>query len=322
MQILICFECAARHRSYGTHISFIRSINLDKWNRKQLKSIEITGNKFARERFNELGLSKVAGVYDYSSDLLQKYKSEIADKVKDSLSLENFTPASDNKTNNQQPIQSIKKVNEVNFDDIPLEEVKPQPKENKPEFKEATKINIVDIKVISSKEETTKKKKGNVNKIQKVDFDFDFDNFNDANFSSFTGNNNENAKNETNFDEEFNSSSKKKVKKEEDEEVEDFSKLKISKEEINKKFANKKAISSDDYARLEEDPSQSDNYKSKISSMKYSKAISSSDLYGEPEEGIHKYNLNLDTSSGFGSRLKDLAFGFTMKAAEKAKEVI
>ena len=36
--IVICYECAAKHRSYGTHISFVRSVDLDKWNRKQLKS--------------------------------------------------------------------------------------------------------------------------------------------------------------------------------------------------------------------------------------------------------------------------------------------
>merc|ERR1711976_820607 len=60
---LICFECAGRHRSYGTHISFIRSINLDKWNKKQLKSIEITGNKYVKEKFFEMGVPKEAGIY-------------------------------------------------------------------------------------------------------------------------------------------------------------------------------------------------------------------------------------------------------------------
>ena len=33
------------------------------------------------------------------------------------------------------------------------------------------------------------------------------------------------------------------------------------------------------------------------------------------------YNLIKDNSSGLGSKLKDFAFGFTVKAAEKAKEV-
>ena len=54
--IVICYECAAKHRSYGTHISFVRSVDLDKWTRKQLKSLELTGNAYTKERFNDLGV--------------------------------------------------------------------------------------------------------------------------------------------------------------------------------------------------------------------------------------------------------------------------
>jgi hypothetical protein len=236
-----------------------------------------------------MGLPKTAGIYDYTADLLQKYKADIADKVKELLSQELYTA-----TSNVTPV--IKKVEEIRFEDVTAQETQGETDKetintvntvntNKttPEFKESTKLNVVEVKVISNGE---KKKRGNNNKIQKVDFDFDFDNFNDANFSSFTANNNE-TKNEQSG-EDLNSSAKKKKKsydEEEEEKENSYYKPKISQEEINKKFANKKAISSDDYARLEEDPSQNDSYKSKINSMKYSKAISSSDLYGEPEEG-------------------------------------
>ncbi len=215
--------------------------------------------------------------------MLQKYKAEIADKVKEILSLETFTSDTVETTKTE---GMIKKIEDINFDDVTTNRGKQSgeiQKEKIPEFKEATKLNFADVKVISTGEET-KKKRGNNNKIQKVDFDFDFDNFSDVNFSSFTANNETNGKNETNFDEEF-SMTKKKKNFEDEEEQESSYKPKISKEEINKKFANKKAISSDDYARLEEDPHQNDQLKSKINSMKYSKAISSADLYGEPEEG-------------------------------------
>jgi hypothetical protein len=79
--ILLCFDCAGRHRGYGTHISFIRSINLDRWNKKQLKTIELTGNKIVRTRFNDLGVPIISGIYDYSSELVQKYKNEVANRV-------------------------------------------------------------------------------------------------------------------------------------------------------------------------------------------------------------------------------------------------
>ena len=83
--IVICFECAGKHRSFGTHISFVRSVNLDKWNRKQLKSMELAGNQYARLKFNDLGVPKDNGVYDYFNDQVLKYKSELAERVASSL---------------------------------------------------------------------------------------------------------------------------------------------------------------------------------------------------------------------------------------------
>jgi hypothetical protein len=54
--------------------------------------------------------------------------------------------------------------------------------------------------------------------------------------------------------------------------------------------------------------------------MKGSQAISSSDLFGEPQQG--KLKLTLDTEkSNLGSKLKEMAFNFTVNLAEKAKDV-
>ena len=83
--IVICVECAAKHRSYGTHISFVRSVDLDKWNRKQLKSLELTGNAYTKERFNDLGVPLIGGNYDYNNSMVLKVRQEIAEKVKESL---------------------------------------------------------------------------------------------------------------------------------------------------------------------------------------------------------------------------------------------
>ena len=85
------------------------------------------------------------------------------------------------------------------------------------------------------------------------------------------------------------------------------------KEEVNKKFANKKAISSEDYAALEDNGSQDSYYSNKIKSMGNTQAISSSDLYG-PQESDY-------TGESLTDKMKDFAINFTLKAAEKAKEV-
>lgn len=251
-----------------------------------------------------MGVPKASGVFDYSSDLVQKYKTEVGEKVKELLNMENFNNNAQNSntsSNTPSTANKIKDINEVNFDDCNVKEKTVEPiKEEKPEYKEPTKFmnfsENVNVKVVSNGNNgnNTKSKRG-VQKIQKVDFDFNFDNFNEVNFSSFSGTSESIGKSNTDadFDNAFGSSNsdiqKKKKKSEDMEEDEEnqynTNKPKICKEEINKKFANKKAISSEDYANLDENPSQNSNIKSKISSMKYSTAISSSDLYGEPEDG-------------------------------------
>jgi hypothetical protein len=220
--VLICFECSGRHRGYGTHISFVRSIQLDKWNKKQLKTLELAGNQYARLRFNDLGVPKDGSLYDYNSDLIQKYKSELAERVKEALSEVVVNAPT-------QKIEPPKKAPEVTFDDDEwtCEEVK----KKEPEYKEPTKVAL-------SKATGQEVKLAKTNKIKKVDFDFDFDGFNDAPINTT-----EELKEE------------KQKKKPIDEEYEErdnnsFNNNKISKEDINKKFANKKAISSEDYQAL------------------------------------------------------------------------
>ena len=91
--------------------------------------------------------------------------------------------------------------------------------------------------------------------------------------------------------------------------------IKISKKEMNKKFANKKAISSEDYAALEDDGSDNKATKSKIRAMGNSQAISSEDVFGTGEGGS-SYE-----GESYTDKLKDFAYNFTLGAAEKAKEL-
>ena len=317
--IVICYECAAKHRSYGTHISFVRSVDLDKWNRKQLKSLELTGNAYTKERFNDLGVPLIGGNYDYNNSMVLKVRQEIAEKVKEELKPDDYIKKDDKENKNDKiEFDNNDVINKEKEEKEEIKEEKKEKKEKKEEEKEEIKkpqkfqINekakVNNEKVIG--------KAGKKNKIKKMDFNFDFDSFNDVNFSDFTKKEDENDI--ENKKEEDTKDYEKKEKEKELEEEEGYNKpykSKVSKQKFDKKFANKKAISSEDYKALEEDSSDNKIIKDRIKSMGNSQAISSEDVFGSNGES------NTYEGESLTDRFKDLALNFTLSAAEKAKEL-
>ena len=325
--IVICYECAAKHRSYGTHISFVRSCDLDKWNRKQLKSLELTGNSYTKLRFNDLGVPLIGGNYDYNNSMVLKVRQEIAEKVKENLKPDDYRNKEeknkknaiefddvfnedDNKIKNNDE-KEIKNKNDEKEEKKDKNEKTEKPEEEeeiqKPQkFKIEKKVNNVKIKSKASKK----------NKIKKVDFDYDFENFNnDVNFSDFNKTNDD--KEEEKKDEDTIQKEEKEKEKEKESE-EGYNKsydTKVSKKKLNKKFANKKAISSEDYAALENEDTNNRETKERIKSMGNSQAISSEDVFG------NSGGSNVYEGESMTDRLKEMALNFTLGAAERAKEL-
>merc|ERR1711991_999560 len=76
--ILFCLECSGKHRSLGTHLTFVRSITMDSWKVHEIAAMRVGGNGKMIDWWKSHGVDPKGSIQaKYSHPETQNYREKI-----------------------------------------------------------------------------------------------------------------------------------------------------------------------------------------------------------------------------------------------------
>mmetsp|Transcript_75071 Transcript_75071/g.174085 ORF Transcript_75071/g.174085 Transcript_75071/m.174085 type:complete len:403 (-) Transcript_75071:175-1383(-) len=87
--VYLCLECSGEHRRKGVHISFVRSVELDRFSPDQMVQMALGGNAKAWNHFKMHAMGKTSDggrPVDYNSNIAKRYKQQLEKDARDMCS--------------------------------------------------------------------------------------------------------------------------------------------------------------------------------------------------------------------------------------------
>ena len=130
--IFLCLNCAGVHRGLGVQISFVRSVQMDKWDANQIEMMKAGGNKRLKDLMSEFGIPlDMKAETKYRLKALDYYRKLLRAEV-----LDEEPPEKPDIVSAFEKIENIKRNEDVNNDNFISSEDFREEKTNEEELKE------------------------------------------------------------------------------------------------------------------------------------------------------------------------------------------